>query len=79
MNYIVEKTTSQLEAMKPAEVDTYLIKYTKVAKEVDGTEVTVIDEERTEQVTVEQLESQKVSHQEAIKQIEEKLSIIKAL
>ena len=71
MNYIIEKTTPQLEPMRTAEVDTYLIKYTKVAKEVDGKEVTVIDENRTEQVTVAQLESQKVSYQNAIKIIDE--------
>ena len=74
MNYIIEKTTPQLEPMRTAEVDTYLIKYTKTAIQEDGKEVTVIDENRTEQVTVEQLEAQKLSYQNAIKQIDEKLS-----
>ena len=65
--------------MQPKETETFLIKYTKTAKEVDGKEVIVIDEDRTEQTTVAQLEAQKLSYQNAISDINTKLAEIAKL
>lgn len=73
MNFIIEKAQ---EPTQPIETDMYVVKYTKVAKTEDGTEVEVIDENRIEQVTVAQLEEQKKSYQNAIIEIDEKLKII---
>ena len=78
-DYVIE-AGQPIEVMPQPEMEqVYTIKYTKVVKDLEGNDVTVIDDQRTEQVTVSQLESQKLSYQNAIKAIDEKLAKIKLI
>lgn len=74
--FFIEKNTNQPMPEQPAY---YTIKHIKEVETVDGKKVTVIDEQRTEQVTVEQLENQKKSYQNAITEIDRKLAEIAKL
>lgn len=78
-DYIIE-AGQPIEVMpQPQQEQVYTIKYTKVVKDLEGNDVTVIDEQRTEQTTVDQLKSQIVSYQNAIKVCEGKLEVIAKL
>lgn len=81
-DFVIDKSTviePQMMEMQPVERKVFTIKYFKTAIDVDGNEVQVVDDYRTEQVTVEQLESQKISLQNAIKEIDAKLAEISKL
>lgn len=70
MGMIIEK----IQGVAPRqELDVYEIKYTKEVETVDGKKALVIDADRIERVTVEQLEAQKASLQARIKEIDDKL------
>lgn len=78
-DYVIE-AGQPIEVMpEPQQEQVYTIKYTKVVKDLEGNDVTVIDDQRTERVTVAQLESQKLSYQNAIKAVEAKLEAIAKL
>ena len=74
MSFIVEAGTQIMP--QPEQVKTYTIKYTKVVKDLEGNDVEVIDDQRIEVVTKEQLESQKAQYQRMITEIDAKLSEI---
>ena len=74
MSYIIEAGTQIMP--QPEQVKTYTIKYTKVVKDLEGNDVEVIDDQRIEVVTKEQLESQKAQYQRMITEIDAKLSEI---
>lgn len=76
-NYIVE--VGQPIVAIPQQEQVYTIKYTKVVKDLEGNDVTVIDDQRTERVTVDQIKSQIASYQNAIKVCEGKLEAIAKL
>lgn len=71
MDYIIEATQEAVEQVQPA---VFQIKYTKEVETVDGEKVVIVDENRTERVTVEQLQAQKTSYLNAIKEIDAKLA-----
>jgi hypothetical protein len=77
MTMIIEKAQEAVPQMTEPAV--YTIKYTKEVETVDGEKAIVIDENRIERVTKEQLEAQKVSLQAAIKDIDAKLLEISKL
>jgi len=74
-DYIIKQSTNQPVPM-PEQPIYYTIKYTKEVETVDGAKVTVVDESRTEQVTIVDLENQKSSYLNAIKEIDAKLAEI---
>jgi hypothetical protein len=74
-DYIIEKTSSPT-MIQPENPQYYVIKYTKIVKDLEGNDVVIIDEQRTETITKEQLESQKMSYQKAITEIDAKLKRI---
>lgn len=51
----------------------YEVQYFKTATDVEGKEVEVVDDQRIQRITVSQLEAQKVSLQNQIKEIDTKL------
>lgn len=71
--YVIEKNGLQPEYSQPVQEQVYVIKHFKTAKDVEGADVEVVDENRIERVTVKQLEAQKVSYQNMIKEIDNKL------
>jgi GH35 family endo-1,4-beta-xylanase len=75
MEYIIERTINEVQP-EPEAKDYFTIKYLKEAVNVDGVKVEVIDDQRTDQITVAQLEAQKVSLQNQITEIDVKLGII---
>lgn len=75
---IIEKAEDQYP-LPEKQPTVYNIKYTKEVTTLEGKKVEVIDDQRTEQVTVAQLEAQKVNYQNAIKTIDEKLDTISKL
>jgi hypothetical protein len=77
-NFIIEAGQPIPEPM-PEQQQVFTIKYTKVVKDLKGNDVTVIDEQRTETVTKEQLEAQKLQHQKMISELEEKLARIEEM
>jgi len=76
-DYMIEQVSQ--EFAQPVEPAIYLIKYTKEVETVDGQKVVVVDENRTEQITIDQLEAQKASLQTQIKAIDLKLAEIAKL
>lgn len=74
---IIEKIETVQPVMNTQEA--YLIKHTKEVETVSGEKATIVDENRTEQVTVEGLEAQKASLQAQIKEIDVKLAEISKL
>lgn len=77
MDYIIEKSTITDMGIEPIEREVFVFKYAKKGIEMGtGKEVEVEDENRTEQFTAEQLEQQKLSHQNAIKEIDAKIAAI---
>jgi hypothetical protein len=77
-DFIIEKGQSIPEPM-PEQQQVYTIKYTKVVKDLEGNDVTVIDDQRTETVTKAGLEAQKAQYQKMISEIDEKLAKIEEL
>lgn len=77
MTMIIEKAQEERPQMTQPAV--YEIKYTKEVETVEGEKVTVIDENRVERVTKEQLEAQKASLQAQIKEVDAKLAEISKL
>jgi len=73
-DYIVEALPTL--ANTPTE---FKVQYTKVVRDIKGNDVVVIDEENTEQVTIEQLQAQKLNLQESIKRIDAKIEAITKL
>jgi len=77
-DYIIKQSTNQPVPM-PEQPIYYTIKYTKEVETLDGKKVVVVDEQRTETVTKEGLESQKVGYQKMITEIDAKLAEIAKL
>lgn len=75
MTYVIEKNGLQPEFVQPAQeqVQVFTVKYFKTAVDVEGNKVEVVDDNRIENVTIKQLEAQKVSYQNMIKEIDNKL------
>lgn len=78
-DYIVEAGQPVEVMPEPQQEQVYTIKYTKVVKDLEGNDVTVIDDQRTEQITITQIKSQIASYQNAIKVCEGKLEAIAKL
>ncbi len=78
-DYIIEAGQPVEVMPQPQQEQVYTIKYTKVVKDLEGNDVEIIDDQRTERVTISQLESQKQGYQNAIKQVDEKLAKIKEM
>ena len=78
-DYIVEAVQPVEVMPEPQQEQVYTIKYTKVVKDLEGNDVTVIDDQRTEQITITQIKSQIASYQNAIKECEAKLEAIAKL
>jgi bacterioferritin (cytochrome b1) len=77
-DFIIEKT-EQVEVEAQPVQKTYCIQYLKEVEDVKGNKVTIIDEGRTEIVTMEILEAQKARHEEFIKELDQKLAKIKEI
>lgn len=74
---IIEKVEEKpVMAMEPV-ANLFVIKHSKVVKDMEGNDVEVFD--REEQVTLQQLESQKAELLKQIGIIDEKVAIIKGL
>lgn len=73
------KNGTEPQYVQPEQEQVYEIQYFKTATDVEGNEVEVVDENRREHLTVKQLESQKLSYQNQIKEIDLKLSEIAKL
>lgn len=79
MTYVIEKNGVQPEYVQPEQEQVYVVKYFKTAIDAEGNEVEVVDENRVERVTLKQLEAQKVSYQNQIKEIDVKIAEIAKL
>ena len=78
-DYVIE-AGQPIEVMPQPEMEqVYTIKYTKVAKDLKGNDIEVVDDGRTETTTVPQLEAQKAQYQKMVEEIDAKLAIISKL
>lgn len=75
----ISKSGTEPAYVQPEQEQVYEIQYFKTAKDVDGNEVEVVDENRRERATVAQLEAQKTTLQAQIKEIDAKLAEIAKL
>lgn len=76
-DFIIEKIVSEQEVV--SNPTRYQVKYIRELEKVDGTKVVVVDEDRTQQVTVEQLDEQIASYQAQIDELSAKKTAIIAL
>jgi hypothetical protein len=78
LSYIIEKATTK-PTLSPEHYVYYSVKHIKTALDLDGKEVTIIDDQRDERVAVEHLTVKKEELQKKIEEIDDKLAKIKAL
>lgn len=73
------KSGTEPRIVQSEQEQVFEIQYFKTAIDAEGNEVEVVDEFRRERLTVAQLEAQKLSYQNQIKEIEAKLAEIAKL